>query len=163
MAGDLPARLAALLRAQMDELEAIIAPLSDDQASWRYDGGWSVKETLSHLQGGEGETTLDAIHRIIREDEPAIELMPGITNYNADRRDAPSGMLLSAVLAQYRGIAEVIRRADDETLARRVLLEPSQGTSMGARLTLMQWIEDIIERHVAGHLADLRARAGLLT
>jgi hypothetical protein len=133
--------------------------MAGGDAASRARGRWSIKETLSHLQGAEGETYLDAIHRIVREDDPAIDIAPGSTHFNAERRDAPPGQLLSAVLAQYRAIAQVVEQSDDETLARRAHIETAPGTPLDERPTLAEWVAVAVEQHIAGHIADLRDRS----
>ena len=75
------AALAESLRQQMTTLEDLLAPLSDSECSSRPAEGWSIRETLSHLMGAEGGTFLDGIHRIIREDSPAIDVEPGLTAF----------------------------------------------------------------------------------
>jgi hypothetical protein len=151
--------VADAVRQHADELEQVVESAGDERAASRIDGRWGVKETLSHLQGAEGETYLDAIHRIIREDDPAIDMAPGTTHFNAERRDAPVGQLLSAVLAQYRAIAQVVEQADDETLARRAHVESAADMLLDARPTLAEWVAAAVEQHLAGHVADLQAKS----
>jgi hypothetical protein len=148
--------IAASLRGSMDSLEALIAPLPESSCEAR-DGAWSVKETLSHLLGPEGETFLDGVQRIVREDEPALDVQPGITHYHADRRAARAGDLLRAVVGEYRAMADVFEMADAETLNRRAHIELMGRTPFGEHPTLAEWGEVTATFHVAGHVRDLRA------
>jgi hypothetical protein len=44
----------ATLRAQMDDLTALLASMDDAQARYRYaDGKWSIKEVVGHIMDGE--------------------------------------------------------------------------------------------------------------
>lgn len=152
------ATIAAVLREQMDDLEALLMPLSDEMCDTRRNGAWSIKETLSHIQGPEGDTFLDGIHRMIREDEPAIEVEPGLTHFNADRRHAPARALLSAVLSQYRSMADVLALAGTDTLDRRAHIALLARTPYGDRPTLAEWATVIADVHITGHIADLKTQ-----
>ena len=157
------AALVEPLRRQMTTLFALLAPLADSACSVRPAEGWSIRETLSHLMGAEGATFLDGIHRIVREDAPAVDVEPGLTYFHADRRDVAIGALLAAVVSQYRAIADVIAIASDETLARRAHIALLAQTPFGDRPTLGEWVTVIAGMHVAGHIADLQAQVGRMS
>lgn len=151
--------LAATLRAHMDELERLAEHVDERRLQARTSAGaWSVAETLSHLQGADGDTFLDGIQRIIREDQPAIDVQQGQTHWNADRRAASASTLLSAVLSQYRAIADTIDGAAGETMGRRAHIELLADSPFGSTPTLEQWTRAIVEMHVAGHMEELRGQ-----
>lgn len=149
-----PEALAAALYRALDDLIALIAGM-DDAAARQRSGGWSAKETLSHLLGPEGETTLDAIDRAVREDEPAFDMTTGTTHFNADRRDAPLTDLLAAVVAEYRAIALFLERADDEVLARRLHVDPAASGLATPTPALGEWCVAVVT-HLVGHVGDLQ-------
>ena len=147
------------LRQQMDELGAAVVGVDEEAASRRTaDGGWSVKECLSHLHGADGDTFLDGVRRFFDEDTPEIDVEPGVTHFDASRQAIAVEQLASRVQAQYRAIADVVARASAEELSRRAHIALLAQTPVGDHPTLLQWVEAISGMHVAGHLEELRGR-----
>lgn len=159
MASSTGVAVADALRQQMDELGAVVAGVDEDTASRRTaDGGWSVKECLSHLHGADGDTFLDGVRRFFDEDTPEIDVEPGVTHFDASRQAMTAVQLAARVQAQYRAIADVVARASAEELSSRAHIALVAQTPVGDHPTLMQWVEVISGMHVAGHLEELRGR-----
>jgi hypothetical protein len=150
--------VAAALRQQMDELASLIAVIDDDAAAHRSaDGAWSVKETLSHLHGADGDTFLDGVRSFFDEDVPDIEIEPGVTHFDASRQAMTVQQLADRVLAQYRAIADILSKASPDDLARTAHIALLAQTPFGDHLTLDQYVGVMSGMHLAGHLEELRA------
>jgi hypothetical protein len=147
------------LRKQMDGLGQAVADLDEASTSKRAaDGGWSVKEHLSHLYGADGDTFLDSVRRFFDEDTPVIEVEPGVTHFDASRKAMPVGDLVVRVQAQYRAIADLLAAASADELARRGHIALLAQSPFGDHPTLAEWVEVMSTMHVARHLDDLLRR-----
>jgi hypothetical protein len=147
------------LRQQMDALGEAVSGVDEATASQRSaDGGWSVKEQLSHLYGADGDTFLDRVRCYFEEVAPDIDVEPGVTHFDASRQAMSVEQLLTRVQAQYRAVADVVAGASADELARRGHIALLAETPFGDHPTLAEWVQAISGFHLAGHLADLQAR-----
>ena len=87
----------------------------------RYTGpmGSEHQGALSHLYGADGDTFLDRVQAFFGDEEPVIDVEPGVTHFDASRKAMPLGDLLKRVQDQYRAVAELVAQASTEELERR--------------------------------------------
>jgi hypothetical protein len=141
----------AQLREQAGTLRALLAPLTDEQALYRYaPGKWSIKESLVHIIDTERIFSYRAL-RIGRGDDTPL---PG---FDQDSYVPASG-------ADSRSLASIWAEYDAVRAATLVLFEsfPAEaqarvGTASGGPMSLRA-VAHILPGHEANHLALFRER-----
>jgi hypothetical protein len=149
--------LATLLAQRASEVEEACVGLDGDSAAKRpAPDAWCIREHLSHLNGEDRYGYVDGIRSILFEEVRELDVEPGITHYNTDRRQIALPVLVSAVAGQYRAIADLASRMTDEELGTRVGIDLLKDTPFGPVPTLAEWLTAIGEMHVPGHIAEIR-------
>jgi DinB superfamily len=141
----------ALLKAQLDEVKALYAGLSEAQGGYRYaPGKWSLKDLLQHL----GDAERIFAYRCLRIGRGDATPLPGFEEdafaaaASADRRSVAD--LVADFAAARMSTWELCRSLPDEAWGQ-------QGTSNGRNLTA-RCIPYICLGHTAHHLAVIRER-----
>jgi uncharacterized damage-inducible protein DinB len=149
-AGDLLAQMAA----QLGEVHALLAHLTDDEARARYaPGKWSVKESLGHVVDTERVFAYRAL-RIARGDAtplPGFDQDAFMRHAHFDTR--PLASLLEEWELVRRSTLAFFRALPEEAFDRR-------GTASDAPVTVRA-LAYIATGHVAHHLALFREQYGL--
>jgi hypothetical protein len=141
----------ALLEAQLGEVTALYAGLSEAQGGYRYaPGKWSLKDLLQHLSDAERIFT----YRCLRIGRGDTTPLPGFDeNAFADAASA-DGRSVAELLADFRAsrssTLELFRSLSDAAWVQ-------QGTSNGRNLTA-RCVPYICLGHTAHHLAVIRER-----
>lgn len=142
------------LSAQLEEVERLLEPLTEQAAPYRYaEGKWSVKEVLGHLCDAERIFSYRLL-RIGRRDAtplPGFDENAYVPAAHFDRRS------LSSLLAEFRAVrlstAALVEGLGDDCW---VLRGEASSKPVSARA-----LAYIIVGHVAHHLGVLRERYGL--
>lgn len=151
------ADLAAVLHQRADELEAACAGLDGALAARRPEnGGWCVREHLSHLHGDDRDTFLEGVQRVLVEGLTEIDAVQGLTHYTVDRRQIPVDQLAAAVVRQYRALGDLAAAMTPEELDSRVRIELLRDTPFGEHPRLGEWLVAIADMHLPGHIAAIR-------
>ncbi|HEY7126232.1 MAG TPA: ClbS/DfsB family four-helix bundle protein [Ktedonobacterales bacterium] len=125
MAEEIKVEKAELLRriqAGYDELEGLIAPLSQAQMTDpSVNGPWSVKDNLAHLTVWQNYL-LDVLQGVLANTKPS-EFMPGFSSedeMNAhifqQNKDRPVAGVLALFRSSYQQVIAAIEKMSDETL-----------------------------------------------
>jgi uncharacterized damage-inducible protein DinB len=148
-------RLAEQLREQAHGIERAVAGLSESDARRPPGAGaWSVVEVLSHLCGADATAFLSTITRFIDEEQPTIDVVPGISHFES-RSGASLDELSAEFRTQYETIASYLGGLSDAQLQRTAHIELLKQTPFGAYPTLEQWVTTISDFHLKGHIAQI--------
>ena len=133
-----PSKLAQLLR-----------PLSLQQLRVKESDQFSALENICHLRDIEVEGYAERIKRILEEKDPSLPDIDGARlaverEYNHEDLDSA----FTAFSNARRNNMELVRRLDDDQLARKGNLE-------GTGLISLQRLLEMMEEHDHGHLAEL--------
>jgi hypothetical protein len=143
-----------VLGRQAGEIRALIAPLTDEDGTARYEPGkWSVKEVLGHIADTERVMSYRLL-RIARGDVtplPGFEQDPYVAAANADERTLAS--LLAELEAVRGSTLALVGSLGAEAWERRGV---ASGREVSARA-----LAHIIAGHLDHHVAILRERYGL--
>lgn len=144
----------AILARQVDEIRALVAPLSDAEGTARYEPGkWSVKEVLGHIADTERVMSYRLL-RIARGDTtplPGFEQDAYVAAAHADARTLES--LVAELEAVRASTLALVGSLGAEAWARRGV---ASGREVSARA-----LAHIIAGHFEHHAASLRERYGL--
>jgi hypothetical protein len=155
--------VAAVFARRASELEEACIGLGDDDAAKRPSPQtWCVREHLSHLHGDDRETFLTGIQRVLLEDVRELDVEEGITHYTIDRRRIALPALVSAVAGQYRGIADLASKLNDEEIGERLRIELLKATPFGETPTLGEWLVAIADMHLPDHISQIRETRAML-
>jgi uncharacterized protein (TIGR03083 family) len=144
----------SILQAQLDTTQALLAPLSPEQAQARpKPDDWNIHEVLGHITDGEQHFVYRAL-RIARGDTTPL---PGFEqdDYVRMARSAERSLedLLDAYAAQRRATIALLRGFDAEAWLRR-------GTVSGNPSSARAWAY-IAAGHELYHIADFHERYGI--
>jgi hypothetical protein len=156
------ARLAARLRAAIDEGAALFDGVGEEKTAWRpIPGQWCAREVIGHLI----DSACNNQRRfIINQDAERLAIDP----YDQNRwvslshyADTPASVLVPAWRAYNDQIARVIERIPDEALIRRrgAILDyrfPYLNYQPSDAATLRDLVEDYVG-HIHHHFKQLRA------
>jgi hypothetical protein len=146
-AGDVLGTLAQ----QLDDTLALLASVSESQATTRYEPGkWSVKEVVGHVADTERIMAYRAL-RIARGDRtplPGFEQDDYVAAANFDAR--PLAVLVDGLETVRRATLSLFRSFDDEALLRRGVANELEVTPRA--------LAYIIAGHERHHVAILRSR-----
>lgn len=149
-------QLLARLAGYPSKLYSVIAPLSEEQLSWRpADGGWSVKEVLCHLRDGE-EVRAQRMRRMVEENEPFLAAFDQEA-YARDRkyRDELTPLVLPRLVEHRTAQVELLRLASPDAWARK-------GTHQESGPITLEDLATGAVNHDAEHLEQIRwLREGL--
>jgi hypothetical protein len=144
----------AVLERQMEEIRALIAPLTEEEGAARYEPGkWSVKEVLGHIADTERVMSYRLL-RIARGDGtplPSFDQDPYVAAAHSDARTLES--LVSELEAVRASTLALVRSLGAEAWGRR-------GTASGREVSARA-LAHIIAGHLDHHAAILRERYGL--
>jgi len=128
-------------------------------------GQWTTREVLCHLlfePGWSAETTLTSF---AERELPVIEIQPGKTTVNAERRRMTLRQLLDALDAQRRAVFAYLERLPEDDLERRKARIPLFKQYMGTdEIALGRYVGAMFDHHWkdhAGQLGKIRKAAGL--
>lgn len=145
---------------KVQEIKQAVAGLSEDKAAKQpADGEWCVKEVLSHLTGEENAVMMYQLNRILEEDTPTLTLIPGVSAYTDERKNAPLSQLLSTVEAQYSDLGKLFAGMSEEQLSRKAHIPFLKESPLGEYPTLGQWAMGIINFHLADHVSQISTLA----
>jgi len=156
------ARIAARLRAAIDEGAALFDGVSEEQTAWRPAAGeWCAREVIGHLIDSACNN-----HRrfILNQDAERLSIDPydqekwvSLSHY----ADTPASVLVPAWRTYNDQIARVIERIPDEVLSRRrgPILDyrfPYLNYQPSDAATLRDLVEDYVG-HIRHHFKHIRA------
>ena len=146
------------LTQKVSELKQVISGISDDQASKaQAEGGWCAKEVLSHLIGDEHSAIVERFKRFVEEDTPTIEVVRGVSAFDARRQQTPVPQLMETVESRYRTLAEFLSGLSDDQLGRKAHVPLLKESPLGEYPTLGQWAGFVINFHLTDHINQLRS------
>lgn len=156
-----PAELSAALEAVRDEMETVLAGLTETQLTQPGAlGDWTVSEVLAHITAWEAELVTGLAK--VRQGKP-----PGKTDYtsaeieaqNARWRAENRGRPLERVLADFRGVRrQTIRQI--ESVSDKDLNAPRPWLRQSSMVDWVKtWVLEHEEEHVR-HLAEWRRNLG---
>jgi len=145
------ADLLDVLRRQVDETAALVTPLSDRDAEYRYaDGKWSIKEVIGHVADVERIFVCRAL--CFARGEPAA--LPGFDENEYARHSNAGARTMRSLMDELRSVRAAtvafFAGLDQELLMRR-------GTANGNEFTVRA-IGHIVTGHERHHAAILRER-----
>jgi len=141
---------------KVQEIKQAISGLSEEKASKQpADGEWCVKEVLSHLTGEENAIIMYQLNRILEEDTPTLTLVPGVSAYTDQRKNASLSQLLSTVESQYSDLGKLFAGMSEEQLSRKAHIPFLKESPLGEYPTLGQWAMGIINFHLADHVNQI--------
>jgi hypothetical protein len=116
------AELLRRIQAGYDQLEAILAPLSEAQMTTpTVNGPWSVKDNLAHLTVWQSYL-LDQLQGILTNQQPP-EFMPGLSSEDEineriyqENKDRPLGEVQEAFRASYQRVLAAVQAMSEESL-----------------------------------------------
>lgn len=142
------------LKAQVDELDALVRPLDDTSALARYaEGKWSIKEVIGHLIDAERIFA----YRLLRVSRGDTTPLPGFDENAYVQASASDERPLAALQAEFR----MVRRST-ELLVESI--PPAHWVRRGEANTFpisARALPYIMVGHVAHHLTVLQQRYGL--
>jgi len=150
-----PAELKQGIESKVKEIRECVGRI-DEGRSLRTPapGEWCVKEVLTHL--GFDATVLESFRRIVQEDTPLIDVVPGQSHFDETHRTRPVGNLLEEVESRYLDLARFVGSLSDEQLQRRGHVPLFKQTPFGEYPTLEQWANGLINFHLASHVGQLQ-------
>jgi hypothetical protein len=145
-------RLIANLRSFPNELDDLVAGMSDDELRWRpIPNKWSIGEILAHLRDVEREVFQPRLRRTLHEDNPVFELFDQ-NQAAADRNYAEQSgrAALDELKALRAETAADLRRVPVEMWS-RVATHPERGA-----LTVEEQVTRQIKNHDLSHLVQIK-------
>jgi len=156
MGHDNSSTLSKSIRQNVDEMKKICGTLSEEKASRAPEGRWSPKQILSHLCGPEGSRLTDAIHKVLEQETPRIDIDTGNPFFSARRSQMSTADLLSALEQRYNQAADLIEGLSETQLARRAYVPAFKQAPMGEYLTLAELIDIVGVKHPESHIVHMR-------
>jgi hypothetical protein len=150
------------LQKSRDQLEIILEGLvASDFESPEVWGGWSLKDTLAHLNRWEGEAIKLLFELERGEDSPRVDLgEEDVDRLNSQWQEQDGDRPLPLILSDLRGLRkQTLRRVND--LEDKDLKDPNRYKSLGGKPLWRRIAEDTFE-HEQEHLDDLRIWRGRL-
>jgi len=145
---------------KVQEIKQAVSALSEEKASQQpAEGEWCVKEVLSHLTGEENAIVMYQLNRILEEDAPTLTLVPGVSAYDDQRKNASLSQLLSTVESQYADLGNLFAGLSEEQLNRKAHIPLLKESPFGEYPTLGQWAMGIINFHLADHVNQISTLA----
>jgi len=145
-------RLLSNLESLPNELEDLVAGMSDEDLRWRpIPNKWSIGEILVHLRDVEREVFQVRLRRTLEEDRPTFEL------FDQDKAAWDrhySGQSASQALAEFRQLrAETIKMLSDAPLHDwgRVGIHPERGSA-----TVEEQVTRQIRHHDVTHMIQIK-------
>lgn len=116
------AELLERIQGGYNQLEAILAPLSETQmTNPTVNGTWSVKDNLAHLTTWQ-DYALSQLQGVLAHKEPP-EFMPGLSGEDEinehvyqENKDRPLAEVLAAFRASYQQVLAAVQATDEEIL-----------------------------------------------
>jgi hypothetical protein len=147
-----------MIEAHVSEIESLVRGIDEAKASARAaDSDWSVREILSHLAGppGVGEE-LARTKTFVSEDNPTVNVVPGVSHYDSAREDSTVQELLAEFAAEYRGIGDWLATLSDEQLDRKANIPFLKDTPLDESQSLREWAGIVANLHLKGHVEQIR-------
>lgn len=143
------------LESKVTEINELVGTVDESRALHSpAPGEWCVKEVLTHL--GVDSVVIQSFRRIVEEDMPLIEIVPGQSHFDDTQRARPISDILVEVETRYRDLAEFLGSLNAEQLQRKGHIPLFKQTPFGEYPTLEQWAAGMINFHLAGHIQQLR-------
>jgi hypothetical protein len=148
-----------------DQIDQKMQELKDATGGWNEDkaeqaltvGGWSVKESLSHLCGPEGEKYVTRFRRFVDEDTPLLEFQAGNTEYGDNRQGMTVAQLLADVVVEHEELAGFVAGLSEEQLARKGHVPLLKDSPLGEYPTLAQLVGGLVNFHLTDHINQIRS------
>jgi hypothetical protein len=145
------------LNSKVQEFEAALAGVTEEEAGQPLDGDWTIRHVLSHLLDFEGPGLAARLRRFIDEDTPALDVNVDDPAYTPARQEMSYAQLLDAVREQYADFATFLEGCTEEQFSRRARLpEYFKASPLTDTPTLAQWSMGLIQFHLAAHIAQIR-------
>jgi hypothetical protein len=148
--------LAQAIRSTQAELASLCAGIDEAAADRAPEGRWSPREILSHLAGAGQGGIVPLLQRILDEDMPNIDLHPGQTQLDEERRAMPFKQLAALVAQRYEAAARFAEGLDAEQLARPAHIPALAQSPLTEHPTLGALIGGFGQYHVHMHIEHLR-------
>lgn len=151
-----PAELSQAIEAKMDQIRELVSGVDEERSMQPpAPGEWCIKEVLTHL--GADSAVVESFRRIVEEDTPLIEVVPGQSHFDDVYRAKPVGELLQEVDTRYRELARFIGSLSGDQLQRRGHIPLFKETPFGEYPTLEQWANGLVNFHLASHVGQLQS------
>lgn len=150
------ARLAQVIRRNIEEIRRLCDGLDDATASRAPAGRWSPKEILSHLCGPEGVGVLPTIQAILEKESPRLDVEPANSFFTEHRSRMSLAELLAELERQYSRMAEFAEGFSPQQLSRTAHVPLFKETAIGEYPTLAGWIGALGDFHFGFHIDHLK-------
>ena len=127
-------------------------------------GEWTTREVLSHLLFEPGFDPVRTLRTFAESDYPLVEITPGDTYLDEQRRQMTLGQLREALDTQRRGVLAYIDGLEERGFQRKAripLFKQFMGTD---EITISMYVGALFDYHWndhAGQLAKIRHAVGL--
>lgn len=143
------------MESKVEEIKELVTRIDEGRALQApAPGEWCVKEVLTHL--GADSMVVESFYRMVQEDKPFIDVVPGVSHFDERQEARPVGELLADVETRYRELANFLGSLSDEQLQRKGHIPLLKETPFGEYPTLEQWASGLINFHMAAHVGQLQ-------